>query len=511
MNEIDEKLYSSSKYVEGDFVDKQKYIAKHVFQPIVEKYTENVEHCNQYIKKICELTRDIEVEINGVEKEKIDAIINPKYAVGDLLKITVWPTDTEKVVVYGYTQNSKWDYNGIGKRDTSINIVGLSGFFAGIYLYKKLIKELERLKGLEESERELDYNYQKTIEYFEIPMEQKPEIFKKSPEEARLFCQQMVEDAIAYKKKARPNNRKVSYNIFQTAYNLAKYSHDTFAFGYYTFQRVLRGEIPMHGYFDFVQYSPENNEGWKALNIGFAPFEFYRRLLYCVEETKGNVFANYKRYKDLESDYAKSFMTKKNQSDKLKEKINASRFWKYFGYVEYDEDIDYDAITQYEKEFERFYKKHISKIDLSKNAIRFRRLGQHHAAGLYYPYEKCLCVEIEQPNAFIHELGHLIDYERGNLSVQPDFREICDDTTKHLLECMKQSDQLAKELKSKNKYNLSYYRTPTEVFARCFELYAYYVWGVKNSLLKAEYGGVYDCSEENIRKIKAYFDKIFEN
>ena len=79
-----------------------------------------------------------------------------------------------------------------------------------------------------------------------------------------------------------------------------------------------------------------------------------------------------------------------------------------------------------------------------------------------------------------------------------------------MLGCEEQNDAFAKRLRGKTKYNLTYYLTPTEIFARSFEMYAYYVWGQRGSFLRETYGEEYDCSEESIKRIKAYFDKILK-
>ena len=78
--------------------------------------------------------------------------------------------------------------------------------------------------------------------------------------------------------------------------------------------------------------------------------------------------------------------------------------------------------------------------------------------------------------------------------------------TKNHLEYLKQNDEeLRKQLSGKTKYNMSYYLTPTEVFARCVELYIYFICGEKSSLVKSEYNQIYNCSDEYLKLIKDYF------
>ena len=60
-----------------------------------------------------------------------------------------------------------------------------------------------------------------------------------------------------------------------------------------------------------------------------------------------------------------------------------------------------------------------------------------------------------------------------------------------------------------SKYNLDYYLVPTEVFARCGELYFTRFRGVDNSLLKFERGFDYPENEKLLELIKKYYDQHF--
>ena len=74
----------------------------------------------------------------------------------------------------------------------------------------------------------------------------------------------------------------------------------------------------------------------------------------------------------------------------------------------------------------------------------------------------------------------------------------------------KSDSEFGKQLRGKSQYNLEYYSTPTEMFARCFELYVYYVWGEDSSLLEKNYNQeAYECTKETLERIKDYFEKIF--
>lgn len=204
--------------------------------------------------------------------------------------------------------------------------------------------------------------------------------------------------------------------------------------------------------------------------------------------------------KENASDYAKSWQQKKNIPKKMLAAMRDSTYNNYFGYVEYDESCDIEKIAENANEFSAVKDNFLPFIDCSRNVIRFRRLGNHKAAGLYYPSLKCLCVDVSNPWSTIHELGHLIDYEYGMLSLQDAFAEIKNFYRLYLSDV---------SLPQKGKYNLDYYLQPTEVFARAFELYMVYAKGIHNSLVPGTFTKEYCQEERFIAKVTSYFDNLF--
>ena len=129
--------------------------------------------------------------------------------------------------------------------------------------------------------------------------------------------------------------------------------------------------------------------------------------------------------KNSKSDYAKSFQTKKIIPENIKHIMKNTFFLKDFSYVELDQDIDIIKFRTLEKEWEQLRKQ--LKYPFNKSPeLRFRKLGQHKAAGLYYPTFNCICIDIDNPNSFIHELSHYFDYtaKNTNLSLDYDFLPI---------------------------------------------------------------------------------------
>ena len=223
---------------------------------------------------------------------------------------------------------------------------------------------------------------------------------------------------------------------------------------------------------------------------------------------KRDLVRQFSYYKESKSEYAKSYQTKANIPQKIVAAMEKSVLNKYFGYVEYDESVDLAKILEIEKEFVAFKETFFPSVDACNNSIRFRKLGNHKAAGLYYPWMRCLCVDINCPSSLIHEFGHLIDFTYGNLSVTNRFYPILAMYKDELLRSMDGDSALQKAMQSKTKYNFGYYTMPTEVFARCFELYCTRTLGVSNSLVNAS-GFAYLEEPALLSKISEYFDELF--
>jgi len=222
-----------------------------------------------------------------------------------------------------------------------------------------------------------------------------------------------------------------------------------------------------------------------------------------------NKSVSLKNLRSLSSEYARSFMTKKNIPKATLDAMQKSHFNEYFGYVEYDEDVDLAKVKVIEEQFVAFKETYFPFIDATKNAIRFRRLGNHKASGLYYPNAACLCVDIHTPSSLIHEFGHLIDYCYGNLSTNSEFLSISKEYERHLEKAMRENESFKKTMNGKTKYNKDYYLIPTEIFARCFELYCKEVRGINNSLTPSAWGLAYPADKDFIEQIKDYFEAVF--
>lgn len=202
------------------------------------------------------------------------------------------------------------------------------------------------------------------------------------------------------------------------------------------------------------------------------------------------------------SDYALSWQTKKNIPKATLKYMAESGFNNYFGYVEVDEECDLEKISETYSLFVAFHEAALWWVKGSESvSLRFRRLGNHKASGLYYPGIKCLCVSSVEPSAFVHEYGHMIDSLYGDLSQQAEFANVYGAYESILR-------KLPAGSFSKGKYNLQYYLEPTEVFARSFEIYFKCIRGYDNALIGQCTSAVYPKASEYLGYVEAYFDEL---
>lgn len=216
--------------------------------------------------------------------------------------------------------------------------------------------------------------------------------------------------------------------------------------------------------------------------------------------------------KTLSSEFAKVWQTKKNIPQKMIARMENSSFNQWFGYIEFDEECDVEKLSEIEKEFDALSDL-LHLAEHKEVSLRFRKLGKHKASGLYFPYLKCLCVDVRKPSSMAHECFHMLDFENGRLSGKYSFYRICElyeGLLRKAMDSLNRDDALYVRLAGKSKYNLDYYLEPTEIFARCGELYLTEVLKVDNSLVKPEGGFAYPKDEGLMGLVKNYFDNFFE-
>lgn len=233
------------------------------------------------------------------------------------------------------------------------------------------------------------------------------------------------------------------------------------------------------------------------------------RLFYLVLKEYTQDLRTENFHKQLSS-RAPVWKTKKNIPKQTLKAMKESGFNDFFGYVEFDEECELAKMEEIEKEFRQLSTQVFQKSRHEKEALRFRKLGNYHAGGLYFPDIHCLCVDIRQPQSMAHEYFHMLDYEAGSASRKQSFAEcesLYEDLLRTELSQMSSESALRAQLMGKGKYNLDYYLEPTEIFARCGEIYLMRVLGIRSSLCRIEEGKsfAYPVSQELDEYIERFF------
>ncbi|MBQ7065258.1 MAG: hypothetical protein IJN92_00395 [Lachnospiraceae bacterium] len=331
---------------------------------------------------------------------------------------------------------------------------------------------------------------------------------------AYLFSSLYVFDAAkrAYEKlKTEDEEYLVFLKERASEADMKKMSQNPVSFCYHDY---LTYKIRKGGYRPFAIPDPYNIHYSKPYEGKRENFDFLVALFLAEQDRRNGVADRCRYYRELKKaetggSHAKSYQTKKDIPKNILTAMEQSKFLNWFSYVEYDKETDLEKAAILSEEFGAIYEAYLKNTDAFDNILRFRKLGQHKALGLYYPFVSCLCVDVRSPESFMHEYGHLIDYKKGNLSKRGGaFEPVYKAYETYLLDEMEKNASLKEELSGRGKYNKSYYLQPTEVFARSFELYLSRCKKIHNSLVPVEFSNKYPLSEEYLTLVERYFDEL---
>lgn len=227
------------------------------------------------------------------------------------------------------------------------------------------------------------------------------------------------------------------------------------------------------------------------------------------------------KYEDdqLGMSHARFYQQKRNiKKENLKEMQRLSNSWSdYLAGVEIDNDVDLTKLHKLVPEITATLPLLPKASDGAKPILRFRKLQNHKALGMFTTFNNTIALDFREINgqpglqSFIHEYGHFLDYHSDSiaLSLQDNFtNKIVSNVAVYLNECALQGEITV------GKRGLNYLLTPTEVFARAFELYVSHL-GFNNSLIKKPelYAGKtryeYLCFSNIKEEIFNYFDDRF--
>ncbi|MCL8204261.1 toprim domain-containing protein [Ligilactobacillus agilis] len=179
---------------------------------------------------------------------------------------------------------------------------------------------------------------------------------------------------------------------------------------------------------------------------------------------------------------ARAWETKKHINKATQAVMAETRLLKHFNYVELDNQVDLEKFQKFEAAADKLMG--VLPLREPKPTLRLRKLGNiktagMQAAGLYVPEVNTIAVDFRDNSveSFAHEYGHYLDYNDKTgqiLSMTPEFKEIVHAYRERLSTQTELKGQAQKQ---------AYYGTPTEVWARGFEVYLSNV-GLQTPLLK---------------------------
>ena len=205
-----------------------------------------------------------------------------------------------------------------------------------------------------------------------------------------------------------------------------------------------------------------------------------------------------------------------------------------FSHVEIDNDVDLNKLNDVKRELKETIDLLPNANDGTKAILRFRKLRNHKALGIFTPVNNTVAVDFRSDangkvekaknvskydmniglESLIHEYGHYLDYNvktpAMTLSQDADFESI-------LFNAQSWYDQHFQSSDARTRRKKSYYQLPTEVFARAFEVYCSHC-GLDNSFtvnsnfiaIKKSQNLKNSCFNKHTEKlIDSYFDKKF--
>lgn len=262
------------------------------------------------------------------------------------------------------------------------------------------------------------------------------------------------------------------------------------------------------------QYKAKHGQlfGYRNLRDHNSVIEFL--LNYVQNLVNINLQQNYDSDIELRT-RATAWQTKRNIKQSTLHLMKQSVLNRMFVGLEIDNDVNTSTFHLFEQEVQRVLP--LLPTGKRKPVIRLRKLGNYKAYGLYVPKKNNIVLDFRSElqvaafahagiKSFIHEYGHYLDYQYGDsqLSLQQNFAKILLDY-QQAINCVHGDDYVAKKR--------SYFKTPTEVFARCFELYVMHL-GLHSSLIKDKDFYQNDTAYQVVKpelqeQINSYFDRVF--
>lgn len=285
--------------------------------------------------------------------------------------------------------------------------------------------------------------------------------------------------------------------------------------------RLLINKYGTKRYSSLFQQFPVPDVYSEALHMSKVNWHLYREDNAALQFVEDFVLSNYnivisQQYEDVirKTTRARAWQTKKHIKDTTQQLMRHNSLLTSFKSVELDNDVDYYDFKVFADEVNSVL--NVLPHGLQQPILRLRRLGNYHALGMYVPAVNNIVIDFRGPGdselvmtdagfrSFIHEYGHYLDYQTQNgkqLSLLPEFANVVNRYRDHILNG------------DVHLPDPHYYCAPTEVFARCFELYVS-ATGLKTGLLKSsekyqespEYQAI---DSQMLAEATKFFDTLF--
>lgn len=225
--------------------------------------------------------------------------------------------------------------------------------------------------------------------------------------------------------------------------------------------------------------------------------------------------------RDASNSHAKFFQQKKNINKEKRQAMHklSDLLKDYVKGVEIDNDVDLNKLNKLIPTIRETFPLLPKAQDGSKPILRFRKLRNLKAIGVYTCFNDTIALDfrsignITGLQAFVHEYGHFLDYHSESetaLSITDSrfVNGVLDPVVNYLKKFRNTG------FMNQGKFGFDYLCTPTEVFARAFEVYVSFL-GLNNSLIesKSHYTNwkraEYACFKDIYQNVSDYFDSEY--
>lgn len=225
--------------------------------------------------------------------------------------------------------------------------------------------------------------------------------------------------------------------------------------------------------------------------------------------------------RDASNSHAKFFQQKKNINKEKRQAMHklSDLLKDYVKGVEIDNDVDLNKLNKLIPTIKETFPLLPKAQDGSKPILRFRKLRNLKAIGIYTCFNDTIALDfrsignITGLQAFVHEYGHFLDYHSESetaLSITDSkfVNGVLDPVVNYLKKFRNTG------FMNQGKFGFDYLCTPTEVFARAFEVYVSFL-GLNNSLIesKSHYTSwkhaEYACFKDIYQNVSDYFDSEY--